>query len=295
MDDNVLKALQTGSVSHKEIFPLGQPFRSLYAIHALREYLSSRRRLTTPLQRLANQDAAQTATNEYADALARALSLTIAAICDHEVIQRCASQDLQVFLSTTLVDSLVHVLKDPLHGGLDLSGIDAVLLKRLVQILTFALGVPPTETSTRLIQLTFQSILECCSASRSFWEAFREHESVSELLGNLLLQDWRSIVRKISAKLIGEKVSYLQSSSVVPSTEFREFFWPVVVGLIPAAMREPTKCEEIFSLCFTLFKILRETRSAALDIPGLLAQINDLLLNYITFEVCPRNPFLAYD
>ncbi len=121
VDDHVLKAFQSDSVSHREIFPLGQPFKSLYAIHALREYLSSRRRSTTPIQRQVDQDAIQIAIKEYSKALTRGMSLTIAAISDYEVIRRCASQELQIFLSTTLVESLVQTLKDPLLPLSDLA------------------------------------------------------------------------------------------------------------------------------------------------------------------------------
>ncbi len=285
VDDHVLKAFQSDSVSHREIFPLGQPFKSLYAIHALREYLSSRRRSTTPIQRQVDQDAIQIAIKEYSKALTRGMSLTIAAISDYEVIRRCASQELQIFLSTTLVESLVQTLKDPLLPLSDLASLDAILLERLLEILSMAQAAPTTDNSARLIHLAFQSILECCSASREFWLAFRQHEAVATLLGNLLLNDWRPTVRKISAKLIGEKIAYLQSASVVQAAEFREFLWPIVLSLIPAAMFEPAKCEDIFNLSFTLFKLLRDARSSAIDIPLLLTENSDQLLSYDTFEV----------
>ncbi len=241
--------------------------------------------MTSPIQRPADQDAALAANNEYADALARGLSLTIAVISDYEVIRRCASQDLQIFLSTTLVESLVQTLKDPLLPDSELGGLGETLLNRLLEILAMALAAPATENSARLIHLALQSILECCFASREFWLAFREHGDVAALLGNLLLNDWRATIRRISAKLITEKVAYLQSPSAVPASEFREFLWPIVLNLVPEAMGEPNKCEDVFNLSFNLFKLLRDANSPVIDIPLLLTQSSNLLLSYTTYEV----------
>ncbi len=38
--ERMLKDFESG-VSHTEIFPTGQPFKSLYAVHSLREYIAS--------------------------------------------------------------------------------------------------------------------------------------------------------------------------------------------------------------------------------------------------------------
>jgi ubiquitin carboxyl-terminal hydrolase 34 len=282
----VLRAFQADAISHKEIFPLGHPFKCLYAIYALREYLSSRRHVSNPEQIKEDQESgpARNATTSYSEALARAMSLTVAAICDHEVIHRCASQELQIFLSTTLVNSLLEILKDPLQTGSFSKCLDAELLERLLQILGSAVTAPPSETATGLVNLTFQAVLECCCMSRGFWDALSRHSEVGRLTGTLLLDDWRPRVRSMASTLIGEKVTSSKSSSAVAPLDFAVFFWPIVSGLIPAAVHQPYKCEEVFTLAFTIFKTLRETRSSVLDIQALLNDYCNMLLAYTTLE-----------
>lgn len=106
MDEGILLAFQTEPTAHKDVFPVGQPFKSLYAIHALQEYLLSQFHQA----RSEVDESSQVTITTYSDALRRALSLTVAAISDHEVIGRGCSADLQVFLSVKLVETLVKVL-----------------------------------------------------------------------------------------------------------------------------------------------------------------------------------------
>ena len=284
VDEHVLQAFQTDSVSHRDIFPVGQPFKCLYAVHALRELLAARRRSAGPLQRSTDPERAQAATAEYAGGLAKVLSLMVAALCDDEVINRCTSQELRIVLSTSLVDSLVHVLKDPLQPGPALGGSDVKLATRLLEILSATTDAPPTETSTRLIHLTFQALLECCLTSRAFWTAFQQQLKPS-LLGNLLLRDLRPAVRKLTAKLIGEKVSYMHSGAAVSASDFREFFWPLVLDLLPEATQNPHKCEDVFGLLSVTLKLMWENKSPALNSRALLGHVGSLLLEYSTFEV----------
>lgn len=111
-DDSILTAFENSGTSYRDIFPFGQPFKSLYALHALREYLSTRR-LKNNVMQVSTQDCdvQVKTTNEQQDALVRAVSLIVAAICDPEVVERGSSEALQLKLGLELVENFVQLLK----------------------------------------------------------------------------------------------------------------------------------------------------------------------------------------
>lgn len=49
--------------------------------------------------------------NDQQDAVAKAMSLIIAGICDPDVIDRCFNEDMRLQLALELVDSFVQLLK----------------------------------------------------------------------------------------------------------------------------------------------------------------------------------------
>lgn len=111
-DESILQAFENTATSYQDIFPLGQPFKCLYAIHALREYLSTRRLKTQVLQ-VSSQDTdtQQKTALEQHNALLKAMSLLVGAICDPEIVMQCPSEALQVSLSLQLVESFLQLLK----------------------------------------------------------------------------------------------------------------------------------------------------------------------------------------
>lgn len=97
------------------MFPLGQPFKCLYAIHALREYLSTRR-LKAQVSQVSEPDseAHKRVVLDQSEALLKATSLVVAAICNTEIIGRCTNETIRIMLSLHLVDNLVQLLKGQL-------------------------------------------------------------------------------------------------------------------------------------------------------------------------------------
>ena len=95
------------------MFPVGEPFKCLYALHALREHLSTRR-LKSNVSQASGQNSEQlkrSATEDQEDALSKGMSLIVAAICDPELVERCPSDDMRTKLSLNLIDNYVYLLK----------------------------------------------------------------------------------------------------------------------------------------------------------------------------------------
>ncbi|KAK3692278.1 hypothetical protein B0T22DRAFT_9213 [Podospora appendiculata] len=282
-DENILKAIDNPSTSHKDIFPLGQPFKSLYAVHAVREYVTSQQRNAS--SRIpAQQGATEIPAHSYETALTKAMSLVVSAICDTEVVAQCPSRKLQIELSSSLVDCLLSLLTDSLLPTSADQFLDAPLLGRLLGILSAAISTNDSEGAIKHIIFTLRSILESCSLSTAFMTAFCIDPSVPSVLKELMLNDQRPLIRKNTATLILDKIGNNMIDPDTTTAKFRYFFWPVISSFVRSAITKASTSSEFLELCLTAFRVLRISRSPILDLQKLHGEWSNLLLAYTTFE-----------
>jgi len=223
-DENILKSIDADSTSHKDIFSLGHPFKTLYAVHALREYLNTQRRKEAVAEGVDEQNSSPTSARDAG--LTRVMSLVVAAISDPEVISQCPGRELQIDLSSSLMDCLLSLLigepyrpigpviaprahkaliQDPLLPSSASQYLDSHLLERLLDILEAMLSADRSDVAVRHVPVCLHAILESCSRSIGFWEAFRSHEAVPRVLGSLIVHDERPRVRHEIAQLVMTK------------------------------------------------------------------------------------------
>ncbi|KAI0840468.1 hypothetical protein F5Y06DRAFT_262834 [Hypoxylon sp. FL0890] len=284
-DGSILTAFENPATSYRDVFPIGQPFKSLYALHALREYLSTRRLKNNVMQGSSQDCEIQEKTaNDQQDALAKAISLIVAAVCDPEVVERGSSEGLQLKLSLELVDNFVQLLKETTDAGAVVQFLNPELQQRLSEMLADAAAVQTNQVSIELINRSFEALLESCAKSDAFWKGFRDQTGVQKVVQSLLLDEPRSIVRRNIARLITAKSIHHHAVSGPRALDFAELFWPIVFRLIPRAVMEPDKCEETFSLSFELLHKLNDENSSAVDLPTCLSQCGKLLLSHTTTE-----------
>ncbi|KAI1103786.1 hypothetical protein F4804DRAFT_309190 [Jackrogersella minutella] len=282
-DDSILTTFENPATSYRDVFPFGQPFKSLYALHALREYLNTRQIKSNVMSSQDGEGQVNTAIDKQ-DALARAISLIVAAICDAEVVERSSSEALQLKLSLELVDNFVQLLKEITDIEAIVQLLNPELQGRLSTILADAAAAQTTQISVELINRSFEALLEPCAKDNAFWKGFQDETGVQKVVQLLLLDDPRPIVRKNVARLITSKSI---RDNVIPggqALEFAELFWPIVFQLVPRAATEPSKCEETFCLSFQLLHKLNAEHSDAVDLPACLKQCGDLLLSHTTTE-----------
>ncbi|KAI1457701.1 hypothetical protein F4805DRAFT_427886 [Annulohypoxylon moriforme] len=284
-DDSILTTFENPATSYRDVFPLGQPFKSLYALHALREYLSTRQLKSNVMQVSSPDGEGQVDTaNDRQDALVRAISLIVAAICDPEVIDRSSSEGLQLKLSLELVDNFVQLLKETPNIETVVQLLNSDLQKRLSTILTSAAVTQTNQVSVELINRSFEALLEPCAKGNAFWEGFQDETGVQKVVQRLLLDDPRPIVRKNVARLITHKSIDAYGVSSGCSLQFAELFWPIVSQLVPRAVREPSKCEETFCLCFQLLHKLNAENPGVVNLPACIEKCAELLLSYTSTE-----------
>lgn len=90
--------------------------------------------------------------------------------------------------------------------------------------------------------------------------------------------------------------SLVSSPSAVPEPVFRDYFWTLLIELIPCGLERPATCSELFQLAVALFKSVKESKSDVLDLPKTTQFLSRLLLDYKPQEVgilapTPRSSF----
>ncbi|KAK4140337.1 uncharacterized protein C8A04DRAFT_15044 [Dichotomopilus funicola] len=292
-DVSILEAIANPAVSYADTFSLGQPLKSLYAVHALREYLDSWRPKSfsgLPKKKLPGT---MTDTNPSlrSAALIRAMSLVVSAISDPQIVAQCPTQELQIDIGSSLVALFVSLLQEPELPALVGESLDGPLLERLLAILSVAAtSTASSEIAIKHISLCLQGLLESCCKSDLFMAAFTAHPDVPRIVGNLLLHDSRDLVRQTTAILIRDKTSTVAEGERLPVrvpetvSKFREFFWPLISQLVRPAMANPANSTDTLDLCFDMLQTLEDART---EIPNLKQLSNDWflqLLRYTTFE-----------
>ncbi|KAI5922223.1 ubiquitin carboxyl-terminal hydrolase [Camillea tinctor] len=283
-DDSILAAFESSDTSYRDIFPLGQPFKCLYALHALREYLSTRR-LKSSVMQLSGKDseARQKTVGDQEDALIKAMSLIVSAICDQNVITRCSSEGIRLMLSLQLVENFVQLLKETMNLAAIAQLLTPTLHERLLEILTSAKTAETSQLSVDLVSRSLEALLESCAKSNEFWIVFQTQVQSRQVIQSLLLDD-RPYIRKNVAKLISTRSFYNNGPLGVRAIDFAEVFWPIIFQLLPQAVSKPRKCEEVFSLSFQLLRKLVDGSSSILDLAACLETCGQLLINHTAIE-----------
>ncbi|KAK0737002.1 hypothetical protein B0T21DRAFT_286758 [Apiosordaria backusii] len=280
-DEGILKAIDSPSLSYRDLFPVEQSFRSLYAVYALREYLAAHRKQLSTAKPDTDDENGRKSLRLYADSLTRAMSLVVPTISS-DVAAHCPSRELRIELEIALLEMFVLLSTAPELPEAAAQYLDEALLLRLLTNLSAALsGHPPSH-----VRRCFQSILEACCLSDSFMAAFCAQPEVPRLIERMLLHEPCSPVSKKTATLIRQKCGMEEPSESRPTrtraTAFRKLFWPLVCGLVEPAVKN--RSIEVLGLCLDLFRAVRSAQPELLQLRDLSDQWFNLLAQYETTE-----------
>ncbi|PHH80164.1 hypothetical protein CDD82_1934 [Ophiocordyceps australis] len=289
-DGYILSLLDTDVTSYKDLFLSGQPFRSLYAIHALKEYVESASRARSAGTNL-ESNGCYTSREK---AMKRSLRLVVQALSDAEVLQGSSTR-LQIRLASSLMQEFVRLTK-ALYGSVSFAACDAAEApspKRLMEVLSDALEYPEQE-ALPLIASTCSAILKIGQLDDQFWKEITSMPSFAQLVQRLVLFDPRKEVRLAAVKLIGEAAEFeaqpLQvSADPAPKRNERsfglgQFLWPITVELLPEAVRLAQQCEEAFVLLLKLLLLISNKMLLQTRVDSLAVETSKLLLQHHSSE-----------
>lgn len=260
----------SSNTSYLEIFPIGQPFKSLYAIHSLREFIG------LSFQKKGHADE----TN-----LSRAISLIVAAISDKTVLNGCANSELNNALTLQLLDCLILLLKEPIPPPSLSSLLNEKFLNHLLDILTYSRKTQDPKAN-HVTSMSFEAIIESSINNVHFWNSALLHFQNTPLLRELLLENPQVLIRKSTAKLIIDKCSlYTNSLAQVASTTLASEFWPLIASLIPdAVLLYLDQCEQTLSVGYALLKRVVEISVDSIKLEDMVTQWGTLLISHTSSE-----------
>ncbi|KAH8686753.1 hypothetical protein BGZ61DRAFT_45221 [Ilyonectria robusta] len=294
-DGHILKSIDSDGSSYRDVFPPGQPYKSLYAVHALLQYTEAALHGRVNSERGACDGTEDRPSQpvSYAQAVKTSLSLIVQAISDEDVLDR-ASLGLRLKLSSALIHAFMRFADrlDTPKGSFKMANIVIPTPDRLVNILENATAIPD-ESPMPLIAATLSTIMRLCFLDDEFWGKLSTSSAFSSLLQRMLLTDPRSGVRAVTAKLIEERFSpdYVFSThhSTIPAggprtTPMTKYFWTIVSDLVPQTARSPNQCDEVFRMAHSLLVKMTARSPELLDTPQLAFRTSQLLLDHVSTE-----------
>ncbi|WZH42653.1 uncharacterized protein QYS62_003649 [Fusarium acuminatum] len=292
-DGHILKLIDNESASYNDIFPCGQPFKSLYAVHALVEYTEP------PLPDGDDSNVLSSSSEsefvQYSKALKTAISFVVQAISDENVFDGAS-----MFLRLKLTCGLLHAFRrfldriDTPRGSATSKELAMPEPARLVDILTYAVGCPG-EVPSPAVAGTLVICLRLSMLDDGFWTKLSTNSDFARILQRLILMDPRQAIRSLSAKLVEELFTVLdhapatsepscEASTGTRDVELTKYFWTIVSDLVAQTASFPSQCGELFSLAHFLLARIKMRAPDLFDIATFAACTSNLLLRHTTTE-----------
>ncbi|KIL84780.1 hypothetical protein FAVG1_12008 [Fusarium avenaceum] len=292
-DGHILKLIDNESASYNDIFPCGQPFKSLYAVHALVEYTEP------PLPDGDDSNVLPSSSEsefvQYSKALKTAISFVVQAISDENVFDG-ASMLLRLKLTCGLLHAFRRFLDriDNPRGSATSKDLAMPEPARLVDILSYAVGCPG-EVPSPAVAGTLVICLRLSMLDDGFWTKLSTSSDFAHILRRLILTDPRQAIRSLSAKLVEELFTVVdhvpatsepscETSTGTRDVELTKYFWTIVSDLVAQTASFPSQCGELFSLAHFLLARIKMRAPDLFDIATFAACTSNLLLGHTTTE-----------
>ncbi|KAF4442789.1 hypothetical protein FACUT_1811 [Fusarium acutatum] len=294
-DGHFMRLISSGTTSSKDIFPSGQPFKSLYAVHALVEYAEA----LLPSQLISHLNGVTTGSGSdpviLPEALKTPISFIVQAISDEDIFNGAS-----VFLRLKLASTLLHALRQfldrvgNLRGSVPPQGLPLPDPNRLVKMLSYAIDCPG-DVPSPVIAGALVICLRLSMLDDKFWAELSTNPDFNHNLHRLLLIDSRQGMRSLSAKLIEELFAVMSTATLIRETDcensvtsrecsMAEYFWKVTSAMVRQTTVFPSQSEELFRLVYFLVVKINARTPELLNIEKFASQISQLLLEHTTTE-----------
>ncbi|KAG7410771.1 Ubiquitin carboxyl-terminal hydrolase 34 [Fusarium oxysporum f. sp. rapae] len=294
-DGHFMRLIGSETTSSKDIFPSGQPFKSLYAVHALIEYAET----LLPSQLISHLDDVTTGSGSDPVILPKALktpiSFIVQAISDEDIFNG-ASVLLRLKLASTLLHALRQFLDrvSTLRGSVPPQGLPLPDPNRLVKMLSYAIDCPG-DIPSPVIAGALVICLRLSMLDDKFWAELSTNPDFNHILHRLLLIDSRQTMRSLSVKLIEELFTVMSTATLISETDcetsvrsrecsMAEYFWKVTSAMVRQTTVFPSQCEGLLKLVYFLVVKINARSPELLNIEKFASQISQLLLEHTTTE-----------
>ncbi|KAM0264096.1 hypothetical protein ACHAQJ_000841 [Trichoderma viride] len=293
-DGHIIDLFESQTATHADIFPPRQPYKSLYVVRALAEYIESIRLIDSNDE--IGKKSLRFSQISYEEALRTSYSLIVPAISNESFLDQI-NPTLQIELMEALMQTFVRLLQNTwlLAEQSINDGATYPSPSRLVDILSNATAAIH-EDSLSLIDSTLSAILRLCLFHDTFMEEIATLPTFANLLHKLLLLDTRLAVREHVMGMIKEAVEtegrLIHTPLSVPSGggdvgppyPLTKYVWSIVSNLLPEAIGIPSQSHEFLGgLDYLLYKT-SQIAPSEVDTPAFAAQICGLLLDHTSTE-----------
>ncbi|KAH7221013.1 hypothetical protein BKA60DRAFT_48685 [Fusarium oxysporum] len=294
-DGHFMRLIGSETTSSKDIFPSGQPFKSLYAVHALIEYAET----LLPSQLISHLNDVTTGSGSdpvtLPEALKRPISFIVQAISDEDIFNG-ASVLLRLKLASTLLHAVRQFLDrvGTLRGSVPPQGLPLPDPNRLVKMLSYAIDCPG-DIPSPVIAGALVICLRLSMLDDKFWAELSTNPDFNDILHRLLLIDSRQTMRSLSAKLVEELFTVMSTATLISETDcetsvrsrecsMAKYFWKVTSAMVRQTTVFPSQCEELLKLVYFLVVKINARSPELLNIEKFASQISQLLLEHTTTE-----------
>ncbi|KAG5950854.1 hypothetical protein E4U53_004309 [Claviceps sorghi] len=293
-DGEFTARFELDNASHLDIFFKGHPFKTLYAIHAIGDYVEAahyQRQQVHP-----DAEGAAKRLDSFHQALEKSLRLVVDAMADPELLDGVSSP-----LRLRIVGSLVQIYMKLFNVAtkntpkMELKSSILPSTTRLYEILCLA-KEHDDDPSLTLIDDACAAIFRVGSESLDFWNLLVTKTKFLDLIANLVLKDSRRLVKQTVVELIEDATSAhpITSPAVLANDATNDKHNPhqmaislcsAMIKVLPDCMEHRSEPEEYFKLFLYLLEQSQTKSPSAINIESLAESALDLLLKHTSQEV----------
>ncbi|RFN49684.1 hypothetical protein FIE12Z_6036 [Fusarium flagelliforme] len=288
-DGHLPKWIDNGIASYNDIFPPGQPYKSLYALHVLVKYTNLLPSGYVNIDdSLDDTPLASFVTNTKA--LETALSLIVHAISDKNIFQQ-TSMVMRLRLTATLLqtfrqfyDKIVALEPPAISSSLVMPDPD-----RLVEILSYAASCP-NKLSSVAVPIALNMCFRLSVMDDQFWTKLSTNPGFGQTLHCLLLTDARQGIRASAIATVQEHFNLMEQAASfydlgnTINISIARYFWVLLGELMLEATNFPHQCEELFQLIHFILVKINKHAPEFIDIAKLATETSRILLEHTTTE-----------
>ncbi|KAI9850642.1 MAG: hypothetical protein M1824_003198 [Vezdaea acicularis] len=269
VQEQVRRAVLDPQVPYSQVFPAGQPFKSLYSTHTLLTCLDEHRR--------------KGSTDEAF--MTRGTNVLTWALTGEELFDGACSFSLKVHVANQMLNCLIRFIKEPVsHETLDSCFADAVaVVNRLITLIEYARSSEAfaDSGSTSLAAHSFSALVEISMRNRSVWTLFITRADSMEIVRLLLLVDTRQELRHRVMETIRNVCGYEPPAHArVQPTEFARFFWEAISAALPDTTNFSNYCSQFFDAASEVFTVMIKDPPDDLRLGAYISIWGDLLVSH---------------